>query len=172
MVNGTRSAESRLSELKTELAAVERKDTAFDRTCKTVGKPAEQAEKAGKSKGFRKYYQNERRSFATRRTVSTMGIKENGDLVSPRFFIKFRLLISSCSSIRFISASRRPSRNFCSGLPFGFKFHKGMIEISQVNIKDAFKSFGNDFNYRHYRMRPEREGRISVRFNAVLFRPV
>ena len=73
LVNGTWSKESRLSELKTELAAVERKIQLSIEPVKQSEEPAEQAEKAGKSKGFRKYYQNERRSFATRRTVSTNG---------------------------------------------------------------------------------------------------
>lgn len=94
LVNGTWSKESRLSELKTELAAVERKIQLSIEPVKQSEEPAEQAEKAGKSKGFRKYYQNERRSFATRRTVSTNGVlKENGDLQVPVSFIKFRLLI-------------------------------------------------------------------------------
>ena len=93
LVNGTWSKESRLSELKTELAAVERKIQLSIEPVKQSEEPAEQAEKAGKSKGFRKYYQNERRSFATRRTVSTNGVLKKRGSASPRFFIKFRLLI-------------------------------------------------------------------------------
>ena len=58
VVNGTWSKETRLSELKTELAAVERKIQLSIEPVKQVEEPAEQTEKAASSKGVRKHYQN------------------------------------------------------------------------------------------------------------------
>jgi hypothetical protein len=58
VVNGTWSKETRLSELKTELAAVERKIQLSIEPVKQVEEPAEQTEKSSKLQRCRKHYQN------------------------------------------------------------------------------------------------------------------
>jgi hypothetical protein len=65
VVNGTWSKESRLSELKTELAAVERK-IQLSIEPEQKGQSAEQVEKARNAKILGKHYTDKRCSFATR----------------------------------------------------------------------------------------------------------
>jgi hypothetical protein len=92
VVNGTWSKESRLSELKTELAAVERKiQLSIEPETKGSSGAGRKAERSPKGSG--KHYTDKRCSFASWRKI------------------RFGYL-SSCSSIFLISASQRLSRNF------------------------------------------------------------